>query len=52
MDFRVLDKAYIKKKADIIKVIIAIEFGMYIIELEIVETIISSLKSLFENHVF
>ena len=47
IDFRVADKFYYKKRTDIVKIIVVIELSMNMIELGIVATVISSLKSTF-----
>jgi protein transport protein SEC24 len=52
IDFQVTDKFYMKKRTDIIKIFVVIELSMQTIELGIVSTIISSLKSIFESHEF
>lgn len=41
-----------KKRTDIIKIFVAIELSLQTIELGIVGTVISSLKSIFESHEF
>ena len=50
IDFQVTDKFYMKKRTDIVKILVAIEASMHTIELGIVATVISSLKSIFESH--
>ena len=47
IDFQVADKFYMKKRTDIIKIFVVIEASMQAIELGIVATVISSLKSIF-----
>lgn len=47
IDFQVADKFYMKKRTDIIKIFVVIEVSMQSIELGIVATVISSLKSIF-----
>lgn len=47
IDFQVADKFYMKKRTDIIKIFVVIEVSMQTIELGIVATVISSLKSIF-----
>lgn len=47
LDFQVVDKFYMKKRTDIVKIFIALELSMATIEMGIVSTVISSLKSVF-----
>lgn len=52
IDFRVSDRIYLKKRTDIIKVFIVIEMSMQMIELKVVQTVISSLRKYFESEGF
>lgn len=52
IDFRVSDKFYFKKRTDIVKVLVVVELSMNMMEMGIVATVISSLKSTFESHEF
>lgn len=52
IDFVVQDKIYLKKRLDLIKVIIAIEMGHFMSETESFSTIIQSVKSAIENTEF
>lgn len=47
LDFQVVDKFYMKKRTDIVKIFVALELSMASIELGVVSTVISSLKSVF-----
>jgi protein transport protein SEC24 len=52
IDFQVADKFYMKKRTDVVKLFLAVELSMQSIELGIVATVISSLKSIFDSHSF
>ena len=52
LDFRVSDKFYIKKRTDLIKVIVMVEFSMPMMEHGIIGTVIDSIKSVVESHEF
>lgn len=47
IDFKVSDRMYLKKRTDMVKVFIVIEMSMLMIELKVVQTIISSLRRYF-----
>lgn len=47
LDFQVVDKFYMKKRTDIVKIFVTLELSMATIEMGIVSTVISSLKSVF-----
>ena len=52
LDFRVSDKFYMKKRIDIIKVVVLVELTMPMLEQGIFAMVIDSLKSVFESHQF
>ena len=52
MDFIVNDKIYIRKRLDLIKIIIVIEMGHFMSETDAFRTVIQSVKSSLENTTF
>ena len=52
IDFKVTDKFYMKKRIDIIKIVVLVELSMNMIELGIANTVIDSVKSAIESQEF
>lgn len=52
VDFRVTDKFYMKKRRDIIKIVILVELSMSIMETGVFATVLESVKSVLQSHQF